>query len=56
MNKATNCLAIALGMALSPALFAAVPVPEPNAKPELILWLVGIGAGYWLLRRKRNLA
>ncbi len=54
MIKTTTFLAAALGLAFAPALFA-TPVPEPAATPELLLWLGGIGTGYWLMRRKRNL-
>ncbi len=54
MNKTTTFLAVALGVALAPALFALHPVPEPNATPELAIWLAGIGAGYWLLRRMKK--
>lgn len=29
-----------------------VPMPEPNAIPELIICLAGVGFTYWLLSRR----
>ncbi len=54
--KTSTFLAATFGLALAPALFGGVPVPlpEPSATPEFVLWLAGIGAACWLLRRKKN--